>query len=207
MAGLSNFGDLTALSQLLATGDAAAEDAAASQNNALVPTPASLYSNPNGSKITRAVPPVLGSVAHQKQLEAAKNPSSKPADSGDIWDADEVTPSSAITLPAKDDDRTVPKHEIYYKQAVDSGDVWLGLSDKDPGSGSCSHLVVKIHFPNHKMSDIDLDVTKDMISAESSKLRLKTYLPTQVDSDNGNAKFDSATFVLTVTLPISEGEW
>ena len=54
------------------------------------------------------------------------------------------------------------------------------------------------------MADVDLDVTKDSISAVSDELRLKTYLPCRVDSDNGTAKFDPSTFVLTVTLPISD---
>ena len=96
-----------------------------------------------------------------------------------------------------------PPLPSYYKQDVDSGDVWLGLSDKDPGSSCCSHLVIKMHFPGHKLADIELDVTKDSISAETSKFRLKTFLPTEVDSDNGNAKFDTSTHILTVTCPVS----
>jgi HSP20 family molecular chaperone IbpA len=57
------------------------------------------------------------------------------------------------------------------------------------------------------MSDIDLDVTKNMLKAESNEYKLRLYLPQRVDPDKGDAKFDSATFILTVTLPIDEQEW
>jgi hypothetical protein len=54
------------------------------------------------------------------------------------------------------------------------------------------------------MKDLDLDVTKNRIKAESSTLRLFTYLPRSVDHENGNAKFDSKRELLIVTLPILE---
>jgi len=106
---MAGFGDLAALSDLLASGDAAAdllENTTALSTT--TPTPGSIgNSNPNGSIITRAVPPVLGSAAHLKQQETAPE---KP--SGDIWDVDEVEEANAIKLPEKDDDRAVPKHEM-----------------------------------------------------------------------------------------------
>jgi HSP20 family molecular chaperone IbpA len=62
--------------------------------------------------------------------------------------------------------------------------------------------VVKIYFPGSKMADLDLDVTRDRIKAESSKFKLFTYLPTAVKHKDGTASFDSKAEVLTVTLPI-----
>jgi HSP20 family molecular chaperone IbpA len=64
--------------------------------------------------------------------------------------------------------------------------------------------VVKVHFPGSKMKDLDLDVTKNRIKAESSTLRLFTYLPRSVDHENGSAKFDAKRELLIVTLPIME---
>jgi hypothetical protein len=158
MAGLT---DLNALSDLLRAGDDAANDGPGDSSQQTA-TPASLAGiDPT---ITRPVPAVLGSEQHKKEQEAASKGSAAPADSGDIWGADEVVDEAAIEVQSKDDNRKVPKHEMYYKQAVDSGDVWLGLSDKDPGSGSCTHLVVKVHFPNHAMKEIDLDVTVSLRS-------------------------------------------
>lgn len=52
------------------------------------------------------------------------------------------------------------------------------------------------------MRDLDLDVTRDRIKAESVKLKLFTYLPVVVKHDAGKASFDVKTEVLTVTLPI-----
>jgi hypothetical protein len=52
------------------------------------------------------------------------------------------------------------------------------------------------------MKELDLDVTKNRIRAESKTLKLFTYLPVNVDHDKGNAKFDKDKEVLTVTLPI-----
>ena len=52
------------------------------------------------------------------------------------------------------------------------------------------------------MKDLDLDVTRNRIKASSASLRLFTYLPVPVESDQGKAKFDSKKNVLSVTLPI-----
>ena len=85
--------------------------------------------------------------------------------------------------------------------------MYLGLSDKTPGSVDCNRCIVKVFFPSHKLSDIDLDVTKNTLTADSDTYSLKLFLPQPVDADGGKAKFDSATGVLTVTLPILEQEW
>ena len=52
------------------------------------------------------------------------------------------------------------------------------------------------------MKELDLDVTKNRIRAESKTLKLFTYLPVNVDHNKGNAKFDKEKAVLTCTLPI-----
>ena len=49
-------------------------------------------------------------------------------------------------------------------------DVFLGMSGKDPSISSCDTMVVKIFFPKHVRSDLDLDVTKLKLVAESSSL-------------------------------------
>ncbi len=66
--------------------------------------------------------------------------------------------------------------------------------------------MVKVHFPGCKMKDLNLDVTKNRIRAESRSLRLLTYLPRSVDHERGNAKFDSKRELLIVTLPILDDE-
>ena len=117
-----------------------------------------------------------------------------------IWNIDEIPTEDAVVNYR--DDRPCPRYEFSYKQLVGTQDTFLGLGDKTPSSADCSHLIVKVHCPGCKMKDLDLDVTKERIKVESKTLRLFTYLPVAVDKDNGNAKFDTAKEVLTVTLPI-----
>jgi hypothetical protein len=52
------------------------------------------------------------------------------------------------------------------------------------------------------MKELDLNVTKNRIIASSKTHRLFTYLPLNVDENNGKAQFDPKKEVLTVTLPI-----
>jgi len=118
-----------------------------------------------------------------------------------IWNIEEIPTEDAVdSIPL--DDRPCPRYEYSYKQEVGTEDTFLGMTNKTPSSAHCSHLVVKIHFPNTTMKDIDLDVTKNRIKAESKTLRLFTYLPVEVDSDKGSAKFDTKKSLLIVTLPI-----
>ena len=120
--------------------------------------------------------------------------------SQDIWQVDELPTEDSVANVI--DDRPAPRYEISYKQVVGTEDVFLGMSDKSPSSQDCTHLVVKIHFPKSSMKELDLDVTRNRIKAESKTHRLFTYLPVSVDEANGKAKFDSKKEVLTVVLPI-----
>ncbi|GMH66029.1 hypothetical protein TL16_g04340 [Triparma laevis f. inornata] len=186
---MAGFGDLSALSDLLQAGDEA------NNEYTTVAQHAAHFGGPAPTTVVAKQP---------KKSEPQK-------DSGEIWDVDEVPDEEGIKLQqpqdAVKDTRAVCKHEIYYKQSVDSSDVYLGLSDITPGSTDCTHIVVKAHFPSHALKDIELDVTKNVLTADSDKFRLKVYLPQPVDPDEGSAKFDSKTFVLTVTLPVLEKEW
>mmetsp|Transcript_17153 Transcript_17153/g.27051 ORF Transcript_17153/g.27051 Transcript_17153/m.27051 type:complete len:179 (-) Transcript_17153:160-696(-) len=124
----------------------------------------------------------------------------KPKDPKAIWSEDEVPLEGAIEDPY--DERPAPEYDIVYKQLVGTQDVFGGFGDVTPASQDCTHLVVKIHFPGSNMSDLDLKVTKQHIRAESTSLKLSTYLPEPVEEENGNAKWDSKTSTLTITLPI-----
>mmetsp|Transcript_1218 Transcript_1218/g.2062 ORF Transcript_1218/g.2062 Transcript_1218/m.2062 type:complete len:189 (-) Transcript_1218:15-581(-) len=188
---MSGFGDLNALSELLqTTSEDVQQDTTAAQHAAHF----------GGGAAPTTV------VAKQPKKEEPKK------DEGEIWDVDEVPDEEGLKLQQPQggdvkDGRAVCKHEIYFKQSVDSSDVYLGLSDKTPGSTDCTHIVVKAHFPEHALKDIELDVTKNVLTADSDRFRLKVYLPQPVDPDEGSAKFDSKTFILTVTLPVLEKEW
>ena len=120
--------------------------------------------------------------------------------STEIWSIDEIPREDAIV--DVNDSRVTPRYEFSYKQSVGTEDTILGMTDKTPLSSDCTHLVIKVHVPGAKMKDLDLDVLKNRIKVTSKVYRLFTYLPVDVDESRGNAKFDSAKEVLTVTLPI-----
>lgn len=63
------------------------------------------------------------------------------------------------------DKRKRPTYEILYKQDVMTEDLFLG-TEKTPSSSDCSHMTLRIHFPGHKMADLELDVTKTSLKAE-----------------------------------------
>lgn len=126
-----------------------------------------------------------------------------PAAAKSIWAVDDIPTEDALACDVQDT-RPCPRYEISYKQSVGTEDTFLGMAGKTPGSADCTHLVVKVHFPGSTMKDLDLDVTKNRIKAESRTLRLFTYLPMPIDKDKGSAKFDKDKHVLTVTLPIIE---
>jgi dynein assembly factor 6, axonemal len=143
----------------------------------------------------------------QPQRKQETGPPKKVKDPKAIWDEDEVPPEDAILVEDTHDKRPRPKYNILYKQLVGSEDVFLGLGDKTPGSTDCSHMTVKVDFPGHTMKDLDLDVSKHKLRAESNKMLLSIFLPLPVDSDHGSAKWDAKKEQLIVTLPIIRDEW
>ena len=111
-----------------------------------------------------------------------------------------------------DDDESDPRErveaEILYKQAVGTEDVYFGMDPmKDPSSTSCELMVVKAAFPGNRFKDLDLDVKKQKLVAQSPTHKLAIYLPHPVDPEEGSAKFDSDKCLLTVTLPILRDEF
>jgi len=57
------------------------------------------------------------------------------------------------------------------------------------------------------MKDLDLDVTKHKLRAESKSHLLSIFLPLPVDSDRGKATWDAKKATLSVCLPIIKDEW
>jgi hypothetical protein len=59
------------------------------------------------------------------------------------------------------------RYEIYYKQMVGTEDVFLGTSDKTPGSNDCTHIVVKVRVTTHKIRCMHLFIYhKQMVGTE-----------------------------------------
>jgi dynein assembly factor 6, axonemal len=129
---------------------------------------AELERNNGGNAGTALTPGSFG--APKKASSDGGTSKTKNKDPKDIWDEDEVPLEESILLEDVLDSRPRPRYEILYKQMVGSEDVFLGLGDRSPSSADCSHMTVKIHFPGHSMKDLDLDVTKNKLRAESTKM-------------------------------------
>jgi len=151
--------------------------------------------------------PVVSKVPIGKNPDTYKEPAKEEKDEDDIWGEEEVADEEAFHELDKNDKRVEPKHQILYKQSVDSSDVYLGLGDKAPGSSDCDTLVVKVFFPRHKLSEITLDVKKNSLLAESKEYLLRIYLPQSVKEEEGKAKFDTDSYILSVELPILVNDW
>ena len=133
-----------------------------------------------------------------KQSPRAAAP--KKAPSKNIWDADEVPVNG---YGADNDPRKRPEYEILYKQAVTAEDMFIGLSGRDPSSGSCEDLVVRITLPGTTGKQIELDVLPQFLDLRTPVYRLGLHLPHPVDDKSGNAKWDADAGVLAVTLRLN----
>lgn len=94
-----------------------------------------------------------------------------------------------------------------YKQAVESTDVFLGMSGKDPSSTQCEEIVARIELPKAaSAAELDLEVKPTYLKLNSPIYKLSIYLPHKVNSEKGKARWDAAKKVLAVSLPIIRDE-
>ena len=198
MSAFSSVNDLSALTNMMAQAEEAAEARGGmSGNNAG-------KSKSGGTNIV--TPGTI--VPHQrtagKAESAAKVPPPKEEDPDAIWDAEEV---AAHDPDFDDDGRTVPEYDIHYKQNVGSEDIFLGMSGKTPLTSDCKFMVLRIKLPGAKLKDIDLTVEKQKIVVQDPTYRLATYLPYPSDDSQGKAKWLAEKEILSVTLPIVRSDW
>lgn len=161
---------------------------------------------------------------YQQQLGKEGKGDDNDDDDDEIWSAEEI-PSIVNTYeeenPNNANDNNVdghsvghdegiskeePIYQIYFKQEVGTQDVFLGTGDNSisPGSFDCTHIVIKIHFPDASLDELNLDVKSNCLHAESSDKKLSMSLPMQVVDQDGNAQWDAITHNLTVTLPVKQ---
>mmetsp|Transcript_15196 Transcript_15196/g.41167 ORF Transcript_15196/g.41167 Transcript_15196/m.41167 type:complete len:191 (+) Transcript_15196:2236-2808(+) len=154
------------------------------------------------SSVSRPTPAAIG----PKDLYNVKIAAPKAAkDPKAIWDESEVVDAVEDDI---EDSRQIPEYEFRYKQAVESTDVFLGMSGKTESSTSCEDLVVRIMLPEvSSISELDLDVKSTFLKLSSVKYKLSIYLPNKVDEDKGKAKWDSKQHILSVTLPRIDNEF
>lgn len=90
----------------------------------------------------------------------------KDDDDDTIW---ETTDTKNIHSSNKHprDPRPQPLYEVYYKQNVGAEDVFM-RGALLTGSTSCSHIVIKVHFPGVKSaSELELDVKPETVTVSS----------------------------------------
>lgn len=119
----------------------------------------------------------------------------------EIWSEDDFREENI-----KEDGRPKPKFDVLYKQNVNTGDIYLGLSGKTNSSISCDHLLVKIWLPNTNLKEIGLEVKEQSIHLQTPSYLLNHILPYRVDKDDSEAKWDKDKGLLLVTLKVIKQE-
>ena len=161
-----------------------------------VTAPKATYGRDAPVTVTGPSPGMIGPPKKAPQKKAVKK-----ADPNEIWAADEV--KDAGDVEDIDDGRACPEYDIVFKQNVTPEDFFLGVDPLRHAGISCSdELILKVTLPDTKLSDIDLDVRPTFVRIGAPKYKLKAQLGERVDETKGNAKWDAAKSMLTVTLPI-----
>ncbi|XP_075220239.1 PIH1 domain-containing protein Nop17-like [Lycorma delicatula] len=112
-----------------------------------------------------------------------------------------------IYVPVKkpEDEFTVPKYVIKQRNNIDIQDCTNSVTSKI-NAAIPNELVVNVELPLIKSaSDVTLDVTEKslkLVSEKPAKYKLDITLPYTVEEDKGNAKFDSRTKKLIITLVV-----
>ena len=198
MASFSNVNDLSALTNMMARAEEAAEARGGMSGNGIA-------GKKKGGGVNIVTPGSI--VPHRKPVGGSAGDAPKETvapDPDDIWDAEEV---DAHDPDFDDDGRVVPDYDIHYKQRVGSEDVFLGMSGKTPLTSDCKFMVLRIKLPGAKLKNIDLNVDKQKIVVQDPTYRLATYLPYPSDDSQGKAQWLPEKEILSVTLPILRSDW
>eukprot|EP00941_MAST-03F_sp_MAST-3F-sp1_P006348 g6348.t1 len=182
---MNSFGDLSALSSLIESAQKNSDE-----NSSIVAR----------NKYTQRTSGMGGYVDEPDEYAEAMAERSENM-SKDIWLPDEIPEKIDIEV---NDDRPRPPFKIQYKQNVSSEDMFLGMSGVSPSMAECQYMVVLVRFPGCQLQDIEIDVTKKVLLAQSSLYRLRLALPYPVREKDGKATFDSTKGELSVTLPIEK---
>lgn len=98
--------------------------------------------------------------------------------------------------------RLRPSHDIVYKQAVCTEDLFLQLGNKTAATASCEEMTIKISMPEETVdiAHMQLDVAADSIDLQTPKYRLKLPLVQKINPDKGKATWDAEKKQLTLVL-------
>ncbi|KAM3910533.1 dynein axonemal assembly factor 6 [Leptodactylus fuscus] len=152
-----------------------------------------------GQSLSSAINP--GDIGPLRPEKKVSTSSQKDKDSKEIWNVLEIPDGSEFDDSL--DPREQPEYEILFKQRVGSEDIFLGMSRKDSSTACCEDLVVKIHLPNTKASDMSLDIRRKFLDLRTPKYKLGLHLPHPVNDKTGKAQFRADTETLEVTLTMA----
>lgn len=113
------------------------------------------------------------------------------------------TPSSSISR-SNGDGRIEPEHQVLYKQNLTAEDVYLGADfTRDGSSARSDGVVVKVTLPKATTAkDFTLDVEPYAMILSTSDYFLKAHMPVRVIEKKAEAKWDTATKCLLVSLTV-----
>lgn len=108
---------------------------------------------------------------------------------------------SLLTATALDD-RQTPKYRIIYKQAVSSGDVYLGIGNRTSATSSCEGMCIEIDLPEETVTidKMTLNVSANCVDLHTPIYHLHLPLVQTIDPDRGNASWDNEKKILKLIL-------
>ncbi len=106
--------------------------------------------------------------SHHKDDDAKREKSYTHKSHDNIWTEDDTEINDDLQENVSSNTKNEPMYEIYFKQIVGTEDIFFG-TDKTPLTSDCTLIVVKVHFPGCKLSQLELDVFPTRLQVESSK--------------------------------------
>ena len=195
MASFSNVNDLSALTNMMAQAEEAAEARGGMSGNGIA-------GKKKGRREHRY------SREHRAPQKAGRRRRRRPKetvapDPDDIWDAEEVDAHD----PDFDDDGRVVPTTTFTTSSVSDRKTFSSACRGRPRESNCKFMVLRIKLPGAKLKNIDLNVDKQKIVVQDPTYRLATYLPYPSDDSQGKAQWLPEKEILSVTLPILRSDW
>lgn len=163
----------------------------------------SLLPNPSSSSFTS--PASIGTKAtptHSLNSTANKPPTS----ANSIWDDSEVEEKGGSDALVGDleDGRARPEYDMKLSQNVSAEDMFLQMGYRNPSTACADNLIVRVWLKDTlSAKHIQLQLKSQLVDCRTESQRLTLSLPHPIDDQNGKAKFDVDTGLLTLTLPLN----
>merc|ERR1712226_1787210 len=95
-------------------------------------------------------------------------------------------------------------NEKIMSQNVSAEDMFLQMGYRNPSTACADNLIVRVWLKDTlSAKHIQLQLKSQLVDCRTESQRLTLSLPHPIDDQNGKAKFDVDTGLLTLTLPLN----